>query len=123
MYRTTAFVTLLLSAAVNAVPCAPTEYEYPVVEFQPWTTECGNTAYGHTLGLYRAYREYQDLCFPLPDDVHGLDVLHLADGCELIAFKSPVCNDYPQTGFKKTDTGCLAFRSHEFRSYKVKCAQ
>lgn len=56
------------------------KFEPPVVTFQSWITDCYDKG-GHTKGMVLRYRKETDLCFPLPDDIRGLDLMEVTEGC------------------------------------------
>ncbi|KAK5662329.1 hypothetical protein OQA88_8235 [Cercophora sp. LCS_1] len=132
MRLTSALVSCLVlalgvaSAPVDGTPSAPAceipaEDRFPVATFTSWITECGEGG-GYTKGITMAYRKYNDLCRPLPDDIRGLEISEVDPGCRVMVFRSPVCNDYPYDGAYREKPGCLWAGNQEFRSFKVTCS-
>jgi len=51
-----------------------------LVFFNVWTTEC-NAGSGRTMGMKFVIPSWTNLCFPLPDDTHALEIIEIAPGC------------------------------------------
>lgn len=104
MRFTAAFIAAMavLISGSNAAPiddkCTPAEDElnrFPVVTFTSWITDCGDKT-GHTMGMNLVYRKYAGLCLPLPDDIRGLEVQEVTQGCRskcipILSRSSPRC--------------------------------
>jgi len=83
-------IPTLFSSATTAAPfplvaeesCIPQDDRFPVAEFQSWITMCGQEA-GYTKGSNRVYPSHarDKLCLPLPDDIRGLEISELKEGC------------------------------------------
>ncbi|KAI0479872.1 hypothetical protein F4859DRAFT_530016 [Xylaria cf. heliscus] len=118
-------ITLTVLAALAAfdlgVTAAPVENESPPysVSFQMWNGDC-ETPSTHTWGSVYTFRKYTDLCFPLAEDTHALQVHTIDEGCRLTAYRDPLCDDYPDEGAYIEKTGCL-WTNSVYKSYKLTC--
>ena len=56
-----------------------------VAEFTSWITDCGDKS-GHTTGMRIAWRGYNGLCFPLPEDTRALEIRDIVGGCRGMFF-------------------------------------
>ncbi|KAI1737951.1 hypothetical protein F4680DRAFT_450349 [Xylaria scruposa] len=119
------FLALVLGAtAVPAqqddTPAVDCFGRVPVAQLTSWNTECG-VGSGRALGSAIAIPAWDKLCRPLPEDTHGLEVITLADGCHVQAFRGHVCDDYPNNRLFKMDPGCLWTGGDIYRSFAVTC--
>lgn len=70
----------------SAAACAYNDRLGPrVAEFTSWITDCGDRS-GHTTGMRIAWRGYNGLCFPLPEDTRALEVRDILGGCRGMCF-------------------------------------
>ncbi|RKU42533.1 hypothetical protein DL546_004944 [Coniochaeta pulveracea] len=72
-------------------------------------------------GSYYIDQNMHDLCLPLEDDVHSLDVTTIKEGCKLTAFHGPMCNNVENLQAYTTKDGCH-WANMVFKSFKVTCA-
>ncbi|KAL2143204.1 hypothetical protein VTI28DRAFT_208 [Corynascus sepedonium] len=120
-FAPTIFSSLALVLCADGAPVGEGDNGM-LATFQAWITDCGDTN-GHTTGHHLLPPRYTDICLPLPDDIRGLDVLEITDGCRITAFQSPVCDDYPYEGAYIDHVGCLWAGNREFRSYRLTCEE
>ncbi|KAK5659151.1 hypothetical protein OQA88_1241 [Cercophora sp. LCS_1] len=116
-------ISAVMLSATSAAPLSDdcsADDRFTVARFVSWITDCGEQR-GHTMGMSLVYRRYAGLCFPLNNDIRGLELTEIADGCRITAYRSPVCDDYPWNGVWRNETGCLWAGNSEFHSYKLTC--
>ncbi|KAJ2995131.1 hypothetical protein NUW58_g1361 [Xylaria curta] len=109
------------AAFALGIAAAPTEKEsLPyAVSFDMWNGDCGATR-AHTWGSRYTSRQNTDLCFPLAEDTHALSVFTIDEGCRVTAYRSPLCDDYPDNGAYAEKEGCL-WSNTIYKSYKLTC--
>ncbi|KAK3991128.1 hypothetical protein QBC44DRAFT_380169 [Cladorrhinum sp. PSN332] len=120
MHFTTFLASVVFALGATAAPVEPAAYDR-VALFDGWTTLCGSVETGHGTGSHLIERAHAGLCFPLPDEIRGLNIVELSAGCRVLAYNSPVCDDYPYHGAWMDRTACLFTGGSRYRSYKVEC--